>query len=149
MTKEQAFARIMAGTRDHARTPMQWSDEAYAGFSKAEPWIVMDESYKKINVKSQLQDENSILHFYHKLIALRRQHPVIHYGDVVFTNKKKKDLFSYYRNDEKESLFIEANLSSEPLKRKSLNQGSVLLSNYEEVDSSMLRPYEAIIWKIK
>ena len=149
MKKEEAFAKILAGSRDHARTPMQWNNQQYAGFSTGEPWIIMDEDYKNCNVEVQLQDENSILRFYQKLIAFRKEHKVIYYGDVIFTNQKEKDLFTYYRKDETETLYIEINLSSSSKKRTKSPKGICLLSNYAEVSSSLLRPYEASIWKSK
>ncbi|MFV0342066.1 MAG: alpha-glucosidase [Anaerocolumna sp.] len=147
MKKEEAFAKVLAGSRDHARTPMQWNNQEYAGFSNVKPWIMMDEDYKLCNVEAQLQDENSILCFYQKLIAFRKEHVVIYYGDVVMTNQKEKDLFTYYRKDEAEILYIEINLSSSGKKRKQSPKGFRLLSNYEEEPTVFLRPYEASIWK--
>lgn len=149
MGKEEAFHKVLAGTRDHARTPMQWNNDEYAGFSKVKPWILMDDDYKKTNVEAQLKNEGSMLRFYQKVIVLRKEHEVIYYGDVEFINKKEKNLFTYYRRDEKETLLIEANLSSESVKRKKIPEGKSLLSNYQGQSSSFLRPYEAIIWKIK
>ncbi len=146
MDKEAAFHKVLAGTRDHARTPMQWDDGQYAGFSTAQPWIMMDEDYKTCNVQAQMEDENSILRFYQKLIAFRREHTVIPYGDVIFTNKKVKDLFTYYRKDKSELLYVENNLSPCSIKRKKLPAGTRLLSNYTEASDSCLRPYEAVIW---
>src|SRR5690606_14326333 len=58
MDKEEAFQRVLAGSRDHARTLMQWNSEAFAVFSTVEPWIMMDDDYKRCNVETQLQDEN-------------------------------------------------------------------------------------------
>ena len=110
---------------------------------------MMDEDYKNCNVEEQLQDENSILRFFQKLIALRTEHRVIYYGDVVITNKKEKNLFTYYRKDETEILYIEINLSSSNKKRKKYPEGICLLSNYPEDISSFLRPYEASIWKVE
>jgi oligo-1,6-glucosidase len=147
MGKEEAFAKILAGTRDHARTPMQWSNQKYAGFSTGEPWIMMDEDYKNCNVESQLQEEDSILRFYQKLLAFRKEHGVINYGEVLFADQKEKDLFVYYRKDETETLYIEMNLSSYNKKRKKYPKGICLLSNYAEVSQAFLRPYEASIWK--
>ncbi|NLL77772.1 MAG: alpha-glucosidase [Clostridiales bacterium] len=147
MKKEEAFARVLAGSRDHARTPMQWSNGQYAGFSVGKPWIMMDEDYKNCNVEAQLQDENSILCFFKKLIALRKQHKVICYGVVQITNQKEKNLFTYYRMDETETLYIEINLSSSVKKRKKYPKGIRLLSNYTEGSVPFLRPYEANIWK--
>lgn len=147
MNKEEAFTKILAGSRDHARTPMQWNDQRYAGFSDGKPWIMMDEDYKNCNVERQLQDENSVLWFFKRLIALRKEHGVIYYGDVVFRNQKEKDLFTYYRKDGEETLYIEINLSSSNKKRIQSPEGSCLLSNYAEDSSVFLRPYEANIWK--
>ena len=144
---EEAFAKILAGTRDHARTPMQWNDQKYAGFSTGEPWIMMDEDYKQCNAEAQLQDEDSILRFYQKLLAFRKEHGVIYYGEVLFTEQKVKDLFTYYRKDEMETLYIEMNLSSCSRKRTKYPEGLRMLSNYAEVSSAFLRPYEAGIWK--
>ena len=148
MEKEEAFAKVLAGSRDHARTPMQWSNQQYAGFSTQVPWIMMDDDYKHCNVETQLEEENSILNFYRKLIALRKAHTVIYYGDVLFTNKKVKNLFTYYRKDETATLYIEINLGPSNRKRTKLPEGTRLLSNYAEVSSSFLQPYEASIWEI-
>ncbi|MGM9973381.1 MAG: alpha-glucosidase [Clostridiaceae bacterium] len=146
MSKEEAFVRVLAGTRDHARTPMQWSSEDHAGFTTGKPWILMDDDYKKNNVRTQLKDEDSVLKFYQRAIALRREHPVIYYGEVVFTNKKEKNLFTYYRKNEEETLFVEVNLSADRLKRKKPVEGKVLLSTYRNSSHEFLEPYEAIIW---
>ncbi len=147
MDPEAAFQKVLAGTRDHSRTPMQWNNDQYAGFSSQTPWILMDEDYKECNVEAQLADDNSILCFYQKLIALRKEHPVIWYGDVKVTNQKVKNLFTYYREDATETLYIEINLCNESMIRSRLPEGRRLLSNYAEV-STMLRPYEASIWKL-
>lgn len=149
MNKEKAFARVLAGSRDHARTPMQWNDQKYAGFSDGKPWIMMDKDYKNCNAAKQLQNENSVLRFFQKLIALRKAHRVIYYGDVQFTNQKEKDLFTYYRKDETETLYVEINLSSFDQQRVTYPKGICLLSNYIEESPSSLRPYEANIWKMK
>ncbi len=149
MDKEAAFHKVLAGTRDHARTPMQWNNQQYAGFSANKPWIMMDDDYKNCNVEAQLKDENSILRFYQKMIAFRKEHSVICYGDVTFINKKVKNLFTYYRKDDKETLYIENNLSPYKIKRKMLPEGRLLLSNYAEASSSSLRPYETAVWKMK
>lgn len=149
MDKDKAFKKVLAGSRDHARTPMQWEDQEYAGFSTGKPWIMMDHDYKNCNVDAQLNDEDSIFNFYQKLIALRKEHNVIPYGDVIFTNKMVKNLFTYYRKDENEILYVEINLSPNKKKRAKLPEGERLLSNYEVVSLSHLQPYEASIWKIK
>lgn len=149
MNREDAFFKVLAGTRDHARTPMQWNNQKYAGFSDQKPWIMMDDDYKDCNAEAQLEDENSTLRFYQNMIALRKEHSIIYYGDVIFTNKKVKNLFTYYRKNDVETIYIECNLSPHSIKRKKLPEGKRLLSNYSNTIPSMLRPYETVIWKIK
>lgn len=149
MSREDAFHKVLAGTRDHARTPMQWNSQQYAGFSEQKPWIMMDDDYKKCNVEAQLKDENSTLCFYQTLIALRKEHSVIFYGDVIFTNKKVKNLFTYYRKNDMETIYIENNLSPHNIKRKKVPEGKCLLTNYADISHCMLRPYETVLWKIR
>ena len=108
---------------------------------------MMDDDYKNCNVEIQRKEENSILRFYQELIAFRKEHKVIYYGDVLFTNKKERNLFTYYRKDESETLYIEINLSKESKKRRKYPKGTRLLSNYADEETSFLRPYEASIWR--
>lgn len=148
MSSEAAFNKILAGTRDHARTPMQWDDSIYAGFSDAEPWIGMDDDYKKCNVKSQMSDKDSVWSFYHRLINIRRQHLSLIYGEIEIVNERARKLFTYYRRDDNETLYIECHLGRETLKRKAgLNNAVCLISNYTD-RSNNLRPYEANVWMI-
>src|SRR5690606_11957803 len=64
---EDIMDRIHKRSRDNARTPMQWDDSPYAGFSKSEPWIKVNPNYKDINVEANLKDKNSIFYYYQKL----------------------------------------------------------------------------------
>jgi oligo-1,6-glucosidase len=150
MSEEEAYQKILAGTRDHARTPMQWTNGENAGFSKAEPWIPTDEDCKVCNAEAETADKNSVLHFYQALIALRKAHSALTYGSIEIVNKKEPDLFTYYRKNKDETLYIECALSREGKKRKGrLPDGVRLLSNYPEASEQQLRPYEAAVWQIK
>ena len=60
-TKEQALELAHRFSRDNARTPVQWSDDKYAGFSTQEPWLMVNPDYKEINVKKQ---PDSVLAFF-------------------------------------------------------------------------------------
>ncbi|NLJ89758.1 MAG: alpha-glucosidase [Clostridiales bacterium] len=149
LSKKEAFKKVLAGTRDHARTPMQWSDDEYGGFSSHEPWIPMDRDYKKCNVVAARKDKRSVLNYYRKLIAIRRRYPVIYYGKVYITNKKVKNLFTYYRKNKANVLYVEMNLSEKVIKRRDFPDGQRLISNYEDLSPKYLRPYEAVVWKVK
>lgn len=149
LNDEDAFKTILSGSRDHARTPMQWNDTINAGFSEGEPWIINDEDYKEWNVDKQLKQEDSVLLFYKKLISYRKNHMALIYGEFNVVNRKKKDLFTYFRRLNNETFYVECNLSSKTIKRLSADEDyDLILSNYREV-SDNLRPYEANLYKLR
>lgn len=149
MSEAEAFKMVLAGSRDHARTPMQWTDEKYAGFSSAVPWIGAGEDCKSCSVEAQICEENSVLNHYRSLIELRRTHDVLIYGEIKIVDKKENNLFSYWRANGNEAFFIECNLSYEMKERKNrLPNAELVISNYKDAPKKKLRPYEAIIWKV-
>lgn len=149
MSETAAFKKVLAGTRDHSRTPMQWSNSSYAGFSDTEPWIGTDNDYLICNAEDQINNKDSVLNFYQSLIEIRRSHSSLIYGDIEITNKKTVDLFTYYRKNEKETLFIECNLSRNTIRRQGKpSEATKLISNYPDTDERILRPYEAVLWRI-
>ena len=144
-TKEEAFKIILTGSRDHARTPVSWSDEEYAGFSTVEPWIKVNPSYKHINVKAQENDPHSILNFTKDIIKYRKEHQSLIYGEFKQI-KTNKNYFVYTRTlDEK--YMIVMNLTDKQRKYPVKVSGKLLFNNYEDVSDS-LRAYEAHIYKI-
>jgi len=148
VSPDKAFKEVLSGSRDHARTPMQWSNKKNGGFTEGTPWIYTDEDYKEWNVESQLGNENSVLYFYKKLIGLRKEHKALIYGDFEAVHKKKKDRFTYFRKLGNEVFYIECNLSSHSIKRYSSIQGyELVLSNYNTL-ANELRPYEANLYKL-
>ena len=147
MSEADAFKKILSGTRDHARTPMQWTDGENAGFSEAPPWIDGGRDYKSCNAASQAEDDDSILNYYRALIDLRRAHEALVYGEIRIVDKREKDLFAYWRSFGGEAFYIECNLGSGMKERKGRLPNAVrVLSNYPDVPKKFLRPYEAVIW---
>ena len=67
-------------SRDPQRTPMQWNSEAHAGFTTGKPWLRLSEDYMQNNVQLQSKDENSVLIYYKRLIAIRASEPSLQYG---------------------------------------------------------------------
>jgi glycosidase len=98
--------------RDNARTPMQWSSAENAGFSRVKPWMPVAEHGPEITVSNQLENEDSILHFYRKLIRLRREHPVIASGEPVMIDTGDTQTMAYLRRSDSQTLLVVANLSS-------------------------------------
>lgn len=111
---EPEIMRILAQkSRDNARTPMQWDDSAQAGFTEGEPWIEVSDNYKEINVQQAMNDEQSVLQTYRKLIQLRHNYDVVTYGNIEPLYMAHDQLFIYRRNDEHNSWLIIANFSNE------------------------------------
>ena len=145
--------------RDNARTPMQWSGEYNAGFSSGLPWIKVNENHGQLNVEMQEKNPRSILHFYRKMITIRKTYPALVYGTFECITPEDQNLFVYTRKDEEYELMVVLNFSSENQKYKmpTAFDGAVFIKivcNYrisEEVKEGAidLKPWEAILLKIK
>ena len=158
MSKKDALENIWNTSRDNTRTPMQWDDSMNAGFSKSNnPWIHVNPNYRDINVKEQLEDSNSILNFYKKMIKTRKSNDCLIYGKYNLILEDDTNIFAYERilNDEK--FLIICNLKSEHSKYEydpiTLKYENLILSNYdvddnEDLNKILLRPWEARIYKI-
>ena len=146
MESNQAFKKVLSGTRDHARTPMQWDDSLHGGFSITTPWIDTDEDYLGYNVKHQLTEPGSVLNFYTQLIALHKREKAFIYGDVIFVKEHRKDYFLYWRKYGTKEFFVECNLSDQ-FKSRIINTDCyrLVMSNYVYRDVN-LQPYEANIY---
>ena len=148
-TPEEAFAYVAPGTRDQARTPMQWTDGKNAGFTTGTPWLRLADDYELRNAKQEVEDENSIFSFYRKAIALRHQYKTLVYGDFTAEQPELHDFMGYTRSDKDATFYVEINLSNQPCKRPRPVDGmELLLSNYEGIEEE-LRPYEASLYRIR
>lgn len=147
-------------SRDNSRTPVQWSDEPNAGFTKGKPWINPGDNYREINVEKALDDEDSIFYFYQKLIALRKQYEIITYGNYELILGEDEQIFAYIRNGADEKLLVINNFygseTAFELPEDITFEGyhsEILLSNYEdsskEFKQVLLRPYESIVYHLK
>lgn len=97
--------------RDAERTPMQWDDTEYAGFSTVKPWLPVNSDYITKNVKTQARDGDSLLSFYRKLSWLRKRSLALTIGDIEFIDKKPEHVLSYKRLYQGEEIIILLNFS--------------------------------------
>ena len=152
-TKEEALEILAARSRDNSRTPMQWTDERYCGFSHTKPWIPVSDNFEKINVKKQKQDRDSILEFYKKLIMLRKEKEVIARGNIEFMEVENAGVLAYTRCLDKQKLLVCCNfrdVESQMEFTQEWKSGRKILGNYEENHKNnykvlTLRPYEIIV----
>ena len=147
-TEAEAWATIMAGSRDHSRTPMCWDNSENAGFTTGTPWIRLNGDYAECNATTQIADDNSPFNYYKALMALRKEYKsTLVYGD--FKPLKTSDkTFCLFRESADAKIYIEMNLTENTIDRPNPTGGKCLLSNYDE-PKERLRPYEVNIYKVK
>ena len=134
-------------SRDNARTPMQWDDSEYFGFSNVKPWLNGTDDNKDINVKASLENQNSLFYFYQKMIALRKEYPVIIDGKFELLYKNNPNLFIYTRSLNGQQLLVICSFSKKEVKCpiKDLSGYQLLLSNYQE-HKDTFQPFECRIY---
>lgn len=135
--------------RDECRTPMQWDDSPNAGFcpESAQPWLPVNDDYKTINVKQEKQDANSLLNFYRKVIRLRNESETLQQGGLEIANEIcTKNIFAFYRVNDKEKLLILLNMSGNEVAVPAM-EGKILFSTHEGSDTTRLRKWEGRVVK--
>lgn len=137
--------------RDHARTPMQWTDAPHGGFTDGPtPWIAANSNASHINAAAATADDASIYHFYRRLIALRRQMPALIYGDYTDLCPDHPTLFMYSRRLDDASVLVVLNVSSDPLPfalPRGFDQSVATFGNYSGDQCGDLRGWEARIYQ--
>lgn len=109
LTPEAALKAVARRSRDNARTPMQWTGEENAGFTAGTPWLRVNSNYTVINVEKETIDPNSVLNFYKKLIALRKDpeyKETVVYGALEPFMEDRHNLMAYYRKGDKTLLVV-------------------------------------------
>lgn len=158
VSDDEIIDSIHRFSRDNARTPMQWSDETNAGFTKGKPWIECNPNYKEINVEDSLNNPDSIYNYYKKLINLRKKNLVFIYGDFQTILENKEEIYIYLRKYYNDYLlvllnFYGNNVNLNLFEELRYKNSKLLISNYPEQESKNiydfnLRPYEARIYKL-
>ena len=139
-------------SRDNARTPMQWNDKANAGFTTGKPWFKLNPDYSSINVEKDLSSSKSVFKYYQKLIELRHTNDILEFGNAKLLMPDDEDIFAYTRQYKNQKWLVIANLSSHLRSLEILNkfnESKIVISNYEEIQTGLLRPYEALILQVK
>ncbi|WP_226086250.1 glycoside hydrolase family 13 protein [Mesobacillus sp. S13] len=150
---EEIMDFIWATSRDNSRTPMQWSAADNAGFSTGKPWIGTNPNYKEVNVEDQLQDPGSILHFYKKMIEMKKANEIFTYGTYDLVLEDHSQIYAYTRTMGDKQALVISNLTSEPAAFEfngfSLESSQLLLNNYKVEDQAApftLKPFETRVY---
>lgn len=140
--------------RDKARTPMQWNNTEYAGFSNVKPWLPVHKSYKRTNVAQEEKNKNSLLNLYRTLIRIRKQNIAFQLGSIHFLNKGESGLLVYQRVYKKEAFTIILNFSNfskrVPIPFK-VNKSNLLFSTFKikEINENeiKIKPFGVLIFR--
>lgn len=142
LSDEEALAVCNRMSRDNARTPMQWNNRENAGFTMGTPWLKVNDNYRTINVEQQEKDDNSVLQYYRRLVALRKSpayKEVFTYGTFSPAFENTESVMSYYRVTAGKRILVAANFGAETVSLTlAYNISHILLSNFgvEEPDPS-------------
>lgn len=148
MTDVEILDILNAGSRDQGRCVMIWDNSIYGGFSNKEPWIWPTGRNMVKPASEQMEEEDSVFQFYKNLLRFRKENACIHYGETRFYGEKKKDQFAYTRHDNQVTYYIHCNLSEKEVPFKPyVSCDSLLISNYREIESFVLKPYEGRIYQ--
>ena len=136
---------------------MQWNDGPEAGFTDAVPWIAVNPNYIEINAEKELADENSVFHYYRKLIELRKNYEIIVYGSYELILKEDTRVFAYVRSLGNEQLLVVCNFSDEETAVSLPEEffrvdATCLIHNYNDSlqqRHSRLLPYEAAAYYLQ
>ena len=152
-TPEEMLRYLRYKSRGNARTPFQWSDEKYAGFSSGEPWIMVNPNYKKINAREQMMREDSIFCYYQKLIRIRKQYDIVVYGSYDLLLPEDPELYVYIRTLGEEQLMIVCNFYGNARMFTlpdswELEKTELMIGNYKDFKLGKeltIRPYETVV----
>ena len=143
-------------SRDNSRTPMQWSAGEQAGFTTGKPWLAVNPNYTRINVESQENDPDSVLNFYRKLTALRKDYryqEALVYGTFVPYLEEETNLIGYLRKTEAQTLLVLANFQKDGRMVKLPGETSkVLLDNLDgaKIENGIIfmKPYQFVVLEV-
>ena len=147
--------KLNFNSRENGRTPMQWDSTENAGFSSGTPWKKVNENYLEINVEAQDKDPNSILNHFRKMVQLRKDNPVLVYGDYQILEAAHPEIYAYTRTLKDKQLLVLLNFSdikSTIVLPQAVAVGKLLINNYDIFDieemTITLLAYQATICEL-
>ncbi|HZA72784.1 MAG TPA: alpha-glucosidase [Propionibacteriaceae bacterium] len=151
MEVEVVLRSLSVKSRDNARTPMQWDDTAHAGFTAGIPWLPVNPNYVTINAAAAMADPDSVFHHFKRLIALRRELPVLVDGQFELLLPDHEQIWALTRTLEDQLLLMVANCSSMPVTvpdgaLPDVRGAQVLVATHPGASSPDLAPWESRVY---
>ena len=155
LSPRDRLKKMWRSSRDSARTPVQWSDAKFAGFTDGDStWMAVNENYKQINVAQQEEDPDSILNFYRQAIKLRKTLSCVRDGDYKEYCKSSGKIYMYSRQNQRQKILVVCSFSPKKTNFRApkdfyLPGARLALCNYTDANTNTLRPYECrvYLWK--
>lgn len=139
LSDAEALAVCSVMSRDNARTPMQWKDAPQAGFTSGTPWLKVNDNYPVINVEKEEGQPDSVLHYYRKLIALRKSgeyRELFTYGKFEPAYENADHVMAYYRILQGRRVLVAANFGTDTIELDwEVPAKRVLLSNKKRTNA--------------
>ena len=139
LSDAEALAVCSTMSRDNARTPMQWKDAPQAGFTSGTPWLKVNDNYPAINVEKEEGQPDSVLHYYRKLIALRKSgeyRELFTYGKFEPAYENADHVMAYYRILQGRRVLVAANFGTDTIELDwEVPAKKVLLSNKKRTNA--------------
>ena len=139
LSDAEALAVCSAMSRDNARTPMQWKDAPQAGFTSGTPWLKVNDNYPVINVEKEEGQPDSVLHYYRKLIALRKSgeyRELFTYGKFEPAYENADHVMACYRILQGRRVLVAANFGTDTIELDwEVPAKKVLLSNKKRTNA--------------
>ncbi len=139
LSDAEALAVCSTMSRDNARTPMQWKDAPQAGFTSGTPWLKVNDNYPVINVEKEEEQPDSVLHYYRKLIALRKSgeyRELFTYGKFEPAYENADHVMAYYRILQGRRVLVAANFGTDTIELDwEVPAKKVLLSNKKRTNA--------------
>ena len=142
--------------RDNGRTPFQWDNSANAGFTTGTPWLKINPNYAQINAAAEEKDSTSVLNYFRRATAARRQHKVLVYGAYQLLDAANPHIYAYTRTLENEKALVVLNFTSEKrtwaLPAGLMPNGAPWLNNYPTFAAGptlTLQPWQAVVLPLR
>ncbi|MDA9234454.1 alpha-glucosidase [Polaribacter sp.] len=152
---DQFMKKLNFNSRENARTPMQWDSTKNGGFTEGKPWKKVNDNYQTINVVAQNKDPKSILNHFRKMVKLRKDNPVLVYGQYQILQESHSEIYAYTRTLDEQQVFVLLNFSKKQATitlEETTKTGTLLINNYDRLDAKegqiTLQPYQAIICEL-
>jgi oligo-1,6-glucosidase len=157
LTDAQLREALAFGSRDNARTPVQWDASPHAGFTTGEPWIAVNPNHVEINAEAERRDPASVFHHYRRLIALRHEDPVVRHGSFELLLADDPHVYAFTRSLEGRTLAVFGNFTGDeravevpwPLPPAALVLGNLADAPTSADGTLVLRPWEGVIYRIE